>query len=171
MDSSVGRGVGRLSLAGLSAGLCHAALHPAAALHPTASRRLGPAAHRVSAVAGSTYLTFAFHNSSRPFAKGTEPFTSKGAFISSQLSSAAGSQGGICGLGSWHHNEQLQGLGWKNRESNLCPAGCPDGRQGDGGEGEWCFLPSFIACSAGRKSISSVLSLETEALESLTALL
>lgn len=64
-------------------------------------------------------------------------------------------------------SEQLQGLGWKNRESNPCLTGCPDGQQGDRGEGEWCFLPSFIACSAGRKSISGILSLEAEAQESL----
>lgn len=40
-------------------------------------------------------------------------------------------------------SQQLQGLGWKDRESDPCPTGCPDGRQGDGGEGEWCFCPAL----------------------------
>lgn len=125
MDSPVGRGIGRQSLAGLSAGVCVGTqpFNPTAALHPSASSDL--AAQRVSAVTGPTYLAFAFHNSSCPFAKGAELFSSKRAFISSQLSSAAGSRGEISGSGSWHRQPAAARAGLEEQGEQSVPNGMP----------------------------------------------
>lgn len=103
---------------------------------------------------GSTYLAFAFHNSYCPFAKAVCIQTSvyslpaqlcrwilgrnQGAGLPALAASSCEGWAGITGRAIRGQRDALT-----------------DG-EGDGGEGEWCFLPSFRACFTGRRSIGGV---------------